>query len=78
MSDWVTKHSVQSAQDGCRDAEADPDYVGGAIIISMGAAGISGFVVGLLCGGAFAFAGIALLLAIFSGFAGWWVRGVVR
>jgi hypothetical protein len=78
MSDRVGKHVAQPVFEGCGDAENEVDRPGGAVIVPMGAAAISGFIVGLLCRGGFVLAGVALLLALFCGYTGWWVRGFAR
>ena len=78
MSDWVARPVARPVSEGCGDAENEADRPGGAVIVPMGAAAISGFVVGLLCRGEFALAGVALLLALFCGYTGWWARGVAR
>jgi len=42
----------------------------------MGLAGVSGFIVGLLCSGKFALAGVMFVAAFFCAYFGWWTRGL--
>jgi tetrahydromethanopterin S-methyltransferase subunit F len=58
------------------DAEGEADLDNGGSIIGMGAAGISGFIVGVLARGDLVGVAAIVLVALIAGYVGWWARGV--
>lgn len=57
-------------------AEGEANFDNGGSIIGMGAAGISGFAVGVLARGDLVGFTAIVLAALTAGYVGWWMGGV--